>query len=79
MTFRWPFFRIDISEGMDVSETIVSKDCIICHYWYFLGKGFRFHLPVCNGCHDVSVFSSDINNITVLNIHGADYVLLSLE
>ena len=27
--------RIDISEGNDVNETNLSKECDICHYWYF--------------------------------------------
>ena len=36
------FNRIDISEGIDVIKTSSSKECIICHYWYFVGKGFSF-------------------------------------
>ena len=27
--------RIDISEGSDVNKTNLSKECDICHYWYF--------------------------------------------
>ena len=27
--------RIDISEGIGVNETNLSKECDICHYWYF--------------------------------------------
>ena len=27
--------RIDISEGIDVNKTSASKECDICHYWYF--------------------------------------------
>ena len=27
--------RIDISKGIDVKETGASKECDICHYWYF--------------------------------------------
>ena len=30
------FDRIDVSEGIDVNKTSASKDCDICHYWYFL-------------------------------------------
>ena len=26
--------RIDISEGIDVNKTNLSKECDICHYWY---------------------------------------------
>ena len=25
---------IDISEGIDVNKTNLSKECDICHYWY---------------------------------------------
>ena len=31
--------RINVSEGIDVNKTYKSKDCDICHYWYFLVKG----------------------------------------
>ena len=27
--------RIDVSEGIDVNKTNESKECDICHYWYF--------------------------------------------
>ena len=32
--------RIDISEGIDVNKTNASKECDICHYWYFKDIGF---------------------------------------
>ena len=25
--------RIDISNGIDISKTGASKECMICHYW----------------------------------------------
>ena len=31
--------RIDISEGIDVNKTSGSKECDICHYWYFKDIG----------------------------------------
>ena len=34
--------RIDVSEGIDVKKTNASKECDICHYWYFLNKSFKF-------------------------------------
>ena len=37
------YARIDVSEGIDVNKTSKSKECDICHYWYFLNKGFKFH------------------------------------
>ena len=27
--------RIDISEGINANKTGASKECDICHYWYF--------------------------------------------
>ena len=31
--------RIDISEGIDLNKSNnKSKECDICHYWYFLDK-----------------------------------------
>ena len=31
--------RIDINEGIDVIKNkLVSKECIICRYWYFINK-----------------------------------------
>ena len=26
--------KIDISEGIDVNKTNLSKECNICHYWF---------------------------------------------
>ena len=28
--------RTVVSEGIDVSKTSASKECDVCHYWYFL-------------------------------------------
>ena len=36
------FDRIDVSEGIDVNKTRKSKECDVCHYWYFLEKSFKF-------------------------------------
>ena len=45
--------KIGISEGTNFNKTSTSKGCIICHYWYFLNKEFRFQPTICSGCHDV--------------------------
>ena len=36
------FDIIDVSEGIAVNKTSESKECDVCHYWYFLNKGFKF-------------------------------------
>ena len=33
--------KIEVSEGTDINKTGASKVCDICHYWYFLNKGFK--------------------------------------
>ena len=34
--------QVDFSEGTDITKTDGSRECIICHYWYFLSISFRF-------------------------------------
>ena len=29
---------IDLSEGIDVNKTNETKECDICHYWYFFNQ-----------------------------------------
>ena len=43
--------RIDILEGIDVNQTNVSKECDICHYFYFKDIGFKYEPYLCNGRH----------------------------
>ena len=43
------YFRIDVSENIDVNKTSSSKERIFSHYWYFLDKGFKFPLLSVNG------------------------------
>ena len=45
--------RIDISEGIDVNKTNLSKECDICHCWCFKDIGFKYEPYLCNGCHDL--------------------------
>ena len=45
----------------------------ICWYCYFLDRGSKFQLSVCNVCHDVSMMSMTLNNIAILNICDVDY------
>ena len=47
--------RINISEGIDFDNSNKSVECMICHYWYFKGIGFKYQPYVCNGFHDVSM------------------------
>ena len=43
--------RIDISEGININNTGGSKECKICHYWYFKDVGFKYEPYLCDGYH----------------------------
>ena len=55
--------RIDISEGIDVNKTNLSKECDICHYWYFKDIGFKYEPYLCNGCHDLMQKAMSFNTL----------------
>ena len=65
--------RIDVSEWTDVNKTSASKECDVCHYWFFWNYTFTFQANVCNRCHDLLMMSINLSNIAVLNIKGSDY------
>ena len=60
--------RIDISEGINVNKTNLSKECDICHYWYFKDIGFKYEPYLCNRCHDLMQKAMSFNNITIVHI-----------
>ena len=60
--------RIDISEGIDVDKTNRSKECMFCHYWYFLNKNFKYGPYLCDGCYDILQRSTDFKNITIVHV-----------
>ena len=45
--------RIDISEGIDLNKTNKSKECTLCHYWYFLYKIFSYGPYFCDGYYNI--------------------------
>ena len=45
--------EIDASQGIDVNKTSASKECGLCHYWFFKDLGFKFEEHVYNRCHDL--------------------------
>ena len=65
--------KIDVSEGIDTNKTSASKECMLCHYWYFKDVGFKFEPHVCNKCHDVLIAAYELKNITILNVKGVGF------
>ena len=65
--------RIDISEGIDVNKTNLSKECDLCHYWYFKNIDFKYESYLCNGCHDLMQKAMSFNNVAVVYVKGNAY------
>ena len=72
------FDRIDVSEGIDANKRIKSQEYDICHYWYFLNKGFKFQPNVFSKCHDLLMMSMNLSDIAILNIKDSDYCCIIL-
>ena len=41
--------KIDTTEGIDVNKTNKSRECMFCHYWYYLNKNFSYGPFTCDG------------------------------
>ena len=65
--------KIDVSEEFDTNKTSASKECILFHYWYFKGVGFKFELHVCNKCHNVSMTAYELKKFAILNEKGVNF------
>ena len=65
--------QINVSEGIDTNKTSASKECMLCHYWYFKDVGFKFEPRVCSKCHDVLIAAYELKNIAILNVKGVDF------
>ena len=65
--------KIDVSEGIDANKTSASKECELCHYWFFKDIGFKFEERVCNKCHDLLTIAYSLKDIAILNAKGATF------
>ena len=68
--------KIDISEGIDVNKTNASKECQLCHYWFFKDIGFKFEEHVRNRCHDLLTMAHSLKNIAILSAKIATFSCL---
>ena len=63
--------RIDSSEGIDSTRNkLVSRECWMCHFWYFIDKNFNYEKHLCNGCHDMSFKAVSMNNLAVVYVRA---------
>ena len=63
----------DRIEGIDIKKTSASKECDICHYSYFLDKGFKYEQYLCNGFHDLMQKAMNFDDVAIVSIKGNDY------
>ena len=59
---------IDISEGIDIKKANASKECKVCHYWYFKDIGLKYEPHLCNGCHGVMQKAVSFNNDAIVYV-----------
>ena len=57
---------------MNINKTNASKECDICHYWYFLYKNFNYEPYLCNGCHDLMQKAMNFNDVAIASIKEND-------
>ena len=65
--------RIDLSEGIDVNNTNKSKECMLCHYWYFLNKNFSCGPYLCDGCYNIMQKCNKFKNIAIVHVKKSAY------
>ena len=65
--------KIDITEGIDLNKTNKSKECMFCHYWYYLNKNFSYDPFTCDGCHNIAQTSTNFKNITIVCVKNNAY------
>ena len=67
--------RTEISERIYINKTNASKECDICHYWYFLDKNFKCEPYLCYGFHDLMQKAINFNDVAsqIDSLEGSDY------
>ena len=64
--------RIDISESIDVNKNKnISRKCSLCKFYYFLDKNFNYRPCLCDGCHDMSLKATSMQNLAIA-YHGGN-------
>ena len=60
--------KIDITEGIGLDNTNKSRECMFCHYWYFLNKNFSYGPFTCDGSYNMVQRSTDFKCITTVHV-----------
>ena len=65
--------KVDVSEGIDVNKTSASKECELCHNWFFNDFVFKSEEHVCNKCQDLLTMAYSLKHIAVLSAKEATF------
>ena len=64
--------RIDVADGLTKNK-LVSRECWLCGYYYFLDKNFNYEKHLCNCCHDMSMKANSMHNLAIAYNNGSAY------
>ena len=67
------YHKIDITEGIDLNKTNKSKECMFCHYWYYLNKNFSYGPFTCDGCYNIVQKSIDFKDVAIFYVKKTAY------
>ena len=71
--------KIDVSEEIDVNKTSASKECGLCHYWFFKDIRSKFEEHVSNGCYDLSTVTNSLTDTAILSAKGATFRCILMD
>ena len=70
--------RIDISDGIDIDMSDESKECMLCHHWYFLDENFSYGPYLCDACYNIMQKCNKFKNIAIAHVKKSTYSIYFL-
>ena len=80
------YYKITESEGIDNSQgtnvvrdsgVCSSKQCEICHFYFFKNRNFNYQPSVYNECHDASLRAQSLADFKIVTIKKGTYRVVS--
>ena len=69
--------RINVAEGIDLPKNkLVSRECCLFGYSYFIDKNFNYQRHLCNGCYDMSMKVNSMHNLAIAYNNGNAYRII---
>ena len=66
----------DVSEGIYINKTCLSKESDLCHYWFSKDFRLKFEEYVCNRCHNSLTMAYSLENIGILSAQETTFKCL---